>query len=86
MKQILAAILSALLCVQPVFAMPVKEPVLYTDAQGEAEDNDETQKNSNTQEPAEGQEAADTKDSAGGRPPAAQGMRLAPRSALHPQS
>gem|GEM_PF-6355828 len=56
MKQILAAILSALLCVQPVFAMPVKEPVLYTDAQGEAEDNDETQKNSNTQEPAEGQE------------------------------
>ncbi|MFR8546690.1 MAG: D-alanyl-D-alanine carboxypeptidase family protein [[Clostridium] scindens] len=54
MKQILAAILSALLFVQPVFAMPVREPVLYADVQGEAEDNDDTQKNANTQEPAEG--------------------------------
>ena len=51
MKQILAAILSALLFVQPVFAMPVREPVLYADVQGEAEDNDDTQKNANTQEP-----------------------------------
>ena len=50
MKQILAAILSALLFVQPVFAMPVREPVLYADVQGEAEDNDDTQKNANTQE------------------------------------
>ena len=79
MKQILAAILSALLCVQPVFAMPVKEPVLYTDAQGEAEDNDETQKNSNTQEPAEGQEAADTKDSAGGQAAGSTGNEAGPQ-------
>ena len=79
MKQILAAILSALLCVQPVFAMPGKEPVLYTDAQGEAEDNDETQKNSNTQEPAEGQEAADTKDSAGGQAAGSTGNEAGPQ-------
>ena len=79
MKQILGAILSALRCVQPVFAMPVKEPVLYTDAQGEAEDNDETQKNSNTQEPAEGQEAADTKDSAGGQAAGSTGNEAGPQ-------
>ena len=67
MKQILAAILSALLFVQPVFAMPVREPVLYADVQGEAEDNDDTQKNANTQEPAEGQDAANTQGTAEGQ-------------------
>lgn len=65
MKQILAAILSALLFVQPVFAMPVKESVLYADVQGEAEDNDDTQKNANTQESAEGQDTAGTGSEAG---------------------
>ena len=79
MKQILAAILSALLCVQPVFAMPVREPVLYADVQGEAEDNDDTQKNANTQEPAEGQEAADTKDSAGGQAAGSTGNEAGPQ-------
>lgn len=79
MKQILAAILSALLFVQPVFAMPVREPVLYADVQGEAEDNDDTQKNANTQEPAEGQEAADTKDSAGGQAAGSTGNEAGPQ-------
>ena len=88
---------SALLFVQPVFAMPVREPVLYADVQGEAEDNDDTQKNANTQEPAEGQDAANTQGTAEGqdaadtkipprgRMPPEQEMRLDLRSALHPQ-
>ena len=31
MKKIVAVLCSVLLCVQPVYAMQVREPILYTD-------------------------------------------------------
>ena len=33
MKSIVAMLLGALLCVQPVYTMQAKEPILYTDVQ-----------------------------------------------------
>lgn len=65
MKQILAAMLSALLCVQPVFAIPVREPVMYTDTQGEAEENDDMQENAGEQDAAGTQGTAEGQDDAG---------------------
>lgn len=57
MKSIVAMLLGALLCVQPVSVMQVKEPVLYTDVQKK-----DTQKKDKEQEKAVVQDGTDVQD------------------------
>ena len=61
MKKIVAVLCSVLLCVQPVYAMQVREPILYTDTgtqdqeqeDADAREEEETQGEANVQEEAE---------------------------------
>lgn len=50
MKQIAAALLSALLCVQPVYAVQIREPILYTDTQKESDTQEEGMEESGAKE------------------------------------
>ncbi len=62
MKKIVAVLCSVLLCVQPVYAMQVREPILYTDTgtqeqeDADAREEEETQGEANVQEEADAQE------------------------------
>ena len=62
MKKIVAVLCSVLLCVQPVYAMQVREPILYTDTgtqeqeDADAREGEETQGEANVQEEADAQE------------------------------
>lgn len=50
MKQIAAALLCALLCVQPVYAVQIREPILYTDTQKESDTQGEGMEESGAEE------------------------------------
>lgn len=73
MKKIVAVLCSVLLCVQPVYAMQVREPILYTDTgtqeqeDVDAREEEETQGEANVQEEAETgtQEEADAQEETG---------------------
>ncbi len=73
MKKIVAVLCSVLLCVQPVYAMQVREPILYTDTgtqeqeDADAREGEETQGEANVQEEAETgtQEEADAQEETG---------------------
>ena len=73
MKKIVAVLCSVLLCVQPVYAMQVREPILYTDTgtqeqeDADAREEEETQGEANVQEEAETgtQEEADAQEETG---------------------
>ncbi|MGF0034186.1 D-alanyl-D-alanine carboxypeptidase family protein [Bariatricus sp. SGI.154] len=60
MKSIMAVLLSALLCVQPVYAMTVQEPIMYTDTRDESD----AQKGIDTQEERDVQEEQNIQDEA----------------------
>lgn len=69
MKQIAAAILSALLCVQPVYAMQIREPVLYTDTQEESgvQEESEAQEKTDAQEKSKARETTESGEESDGQ-------------------
>ena len=79
MKSIVAILISAFLCMQPVYAMSVHEPILYAEtpeeagSSGEPEIQGETEEGTGAQEEADGSEKATEQEGTAQQEEAAQG-------------